>query len=126
MLAVAIDEARGISALSVLGPEQQTIRAIFERQVGAAQQFDIGSGSTTPKLEATQPPKLDSVTSGQVAMEVVGQCPGDKRKIDQIACTPPASSAGDITGDELTGVEEVGVAPADCAVQVQAIDAATE
>ena len=108
-LAAAIDAARGghgpqPPALQVL--VQQSIRAAFERQANAAQQFHIASGSVTPEQEASRPQRLDSCTSGHADMEVVGQRPWDKRKIDQIASSFSVSDAGDITGDELASDEK--------------------
>ena len=37
-------------------------------------------------------------------MEIVGQCPGEKRKLGQLAHAPPSSNAGDIIGDEASSV----------------------
>ena len=76
--------------------------------------------------EVIQPQKLDTAVPSQAAMEVVGQCPGDKRKIDQIASTPPASSAGDITGGELAAVQEGGGLFSESDVQTQPICATAE
>ena len=53
--------------------------------------------------------------TGSEDMAVVGERVGDKRKREQMALSPPASTAGDITGDEAP-VAQPAVAVAAVAV----------
>ena len=98
--------------------------SLNRKQATVAQQFQIFSGAVTPEPEE-QPQKKDPAISSPADMEVVGQCPGDKRKIDQNAHTPPGSNAGDIAGDELPAAVQSAEPPIESDVQAQATSGAT-
>ena len=97
-LAVAIDAACGM--LPPRDAKQQSIREAFARQAPVTQHYEIASENVTPQA-GLAPPRPEAVPSpGPVSMEVAGECPGGKRKLEHLAPAPPNSNAGDITSDE--------------------------
>ena len=87
-------------AVQVPDPSQPTIQAANTRQ-SEVQHFAIGFGSAAPQACVSQPPSEPEGGPLPASMEVVGECPGDKRRREHLAQIPLGSNAGDISHADL-------------------------
>ena len=118
-VAMAFDAARADPSRD---QGQQTIQSAFARQSGQAQQFHIASGIATPSSGAATP-AASVVPSGAATMEVVGECPGDTRKLEHLSPSPLGSNAGDAITElepSLCDKSLVHSQPTDASAQVSA------